>query len=83
MKSSKVLVLILFSCVLLFSCQKSPQISSVRGNFKVEFLFEQNGCKVYRFKDGLYYVYWSDCQGKTQYESSRKNAHKIESITDK
>lgn len=52
--------------LLLLGCVKEAQESVQNGNFTVEFLFEQNGCKMYRFKDGGRYIYWSDCQGKVQ-----------------
>lgn len=36
-------------------------------DYKVEYLFEQGGCKVYRFRDankyGQYYVYFTNCNG--------------------
>jgi starvation-inducible outer membrane lipoprotein len=72
--------------VLLVGCMKDPQEVKQNGNFQVELLFEQNGCKMYRFKDGGRYVYWSDCQGKVQSDystvsgKSRVN-HSEESIT--
>ncbi len=50
--------------VALSGCVEPAQESVQNGNFTVEYLFEQNGCKMYRFKDGGRYVYWSDCQGK-------------------
>lgn len=37
------------------------------GDFKIEFLFEKDGCKMYRFKDGGRYIYWSNCDGRTEY----------------
>jgi hypothetical protein len=36
-------------------------------DYTVEYLFEHEGCKVYRFKDhnsvGTYYVYFTNCNG--------------------
>lgn len=56
--------LILLSLVgILFSCQKEAQSVNKSGNYNVEFLFEVNGCKVYRFYDGRT-VYFSDCSGQ-------------------
>lgn len=53
-------IILLLFC---FSC-KNGSVSTVQnGDFKIEFLFEQDGCKLYRFKDGIRYVYWSDCRG--------------------
>ena len=68
------------------SCKEEAQSSVQNGNFQLEFLFEQNGCKMYRFKDGGRYVYWSDCQGKTQSDYSTNTGksnvtHHFESVT--
>lgn len=79
--------LLLVSIIILFiSCAKEPIETEQKGEFKVELLFEKNGCKVYRFVDAGRYVYWSDCSGKTEYHyttSSGKNntTHTAESIT--
>lgn len=32
--------------------------------YKVEYLFEHEGCKVYRFSDRGYYVYFTNCKGE-------------------
>lgn len=32
-------------------------------SYKVEYLFEHDGCKVYRFMDMGNYVYFTNCQG--------------------
>ncbi|OWP82789.1 hypothetical protein BWK59_14010 [Flavobacterium davisii] len=56
----------LLALLLLSSCKEEPLKTIQNGNFKVEYLFEQNGCKMYRFEDGGRYIYWSDCQGKIQ-----------------
>lgn len=67
----KYLLLIL---VLFVSCSRGePQQSTQQGDFKVELLFEMDGCKVYRFVDGLRVVYWSNCAGKIQYDHTTSN----------
>ena len=38
---------------------------------QIEFLFEKDGCKMYRFKDGGRYIYWSNCDGRTEYSYYR------------
>lgn len=53
------------------ACVSDPVTSVQNGNYKVEFLFEQNGCKMYRFQDGTRYIYWTDCQGKVSYDYNR------------
>jgi hypothetical protein len=32
-------------------------------SYKVEYLFEHDGCKVYRFMDNGHYVYFTNCRG--------------------
>lgn len=34
-------------------------------SYKVEYLFEHDGCKVYRFRDNSHYVYFTSCKGET------------------
>jgi len=77
---------VFLSAVLLTGCVKNAKESVQNENFTVEFLFEQNGCKMYRFKDGGRYVYWSDCQGKVQSDYSTQSGktrvtHHVEAIT--
>jgi len=57
--------------ILFISCAKYPIAIDQKGEFKVELLFEKNGCKVYRFLDAGRYVYWSDCSGKVQYNYTK------------
>lgn len=57
-----------------------------QGDFKVEFLFEHDGCKIYRFKDGSRYVYWVNSEGRIQsdkYRSTGKSGYteKLDSFT--
>lgn len=88
-KTSRNLAKMLLVAVLFFSvtsCKEEAQSSVQNGNFQLEFLFEQNGCKMYRFKDGGRYVYWSDCQGKTQSDYNTNTGkstvrHDFESVT--
>lgn len=79
---------LLLAAVLFTGCVQNAKESVQNGNFKVEFLFEQNGCKMYRFKDGGRYVYWSDCQGKVQSDYSTQSnktrvTHHVEAVTSK
>ena len=59
--------LFLIPLLFLFSCENKPQSSTQSGDFKVEFLFENEGCRVYRFDDGGTKIYFSDCKGKTEH----------------
>lgn len=80
--------IIILIAILFTGCVQDAKHSTQNGNFKVEFLFEQNGCKMYRFCDGGRYVYWSDCQGKTQSDFTTRSGkssttHSEETITTK
>jgi hypothetical protein len=33
--------------------------------YEVDYLFEHDGCKVYRFSDRGHYVYFTNCNGET------------------
>lgn len=76
-------------CLLFIGCSKGESIEShQKGDFKVEFLFEQDGCKMYRFQDGGRDIYWSNCNGKvnSDYETRSKSStrhHYVEAITTK
>ena len=52
------------------SCMKESQSKIKHGNFEVEFLFEHEGCKVYRFYDNDY-IYYTDCSGKVEWKASK------------
>ncbi len=41
----------------------SSNISENNRTYKVDYLFEHDGCKVYRFADNGYYVYYTNCNG--------------------
>lgn len=62
------LLLLLVSGVLLVSCTVQQPISAEPAqnnqDYKVEYLFEHEGCKVYRFWDRSYYVYFTNCKGE-------------------
>jgi len=79
-------------CIIIsfYSCKKTELKNSqeliTNGSFQLEFLFEQNGCKMYRFEDNGRFIYWTDCQGKIQSDYERNNGkhrkyYKEETIT--
>lgn len=77
---------VLISFISLSGCKGKSQESVQKGDFKVEFLFEVDGCKMYRFKDGTRYVYWVNQTGRVQSDVTRnsgKSSHTehMESIT--
>lgn len=75
---------IIFAAMLLVSCFGDPVSTSPTNNpeFKVELLFEHDGCKVYRFSDnGTRYfttcqgeVTWKEHHGKTYVDRSNPTA---------
>ena len=49
-------------------------------DYNVQFLFECNGVKVYRFRDGDN-VYFTDANGMTKYQyTTRAGTHRVQSI---
>jgi len=69
---------VILTTVFLLSCKNDAQETTKQGNFNVELLFEKDGCKVYRFMDGVRYIYWSNCNGGMQsdvYKSTGKSVY--------
>ncbi len=62
------------------SCKSEPISTVKKGEIEVEFLFENDGCKLYRFADGINRVYYSDCSGKASYDTGGKNSQHIETL---
>jgi len=69
--------LILF-CLLLSSCAREPISVSSSDNpeFKVSFLFEKDGIKVYRFYDAGRFIYYTDARGHTEWKEGDKTEYK-------
>jgi hypothetical protein len=64
--------MVLFATILLLTAcaARSPRVISItrptnNPDYRVEFLFEHDGCRVYRFLDNGYYVYFTTCTGET------------------
>jgi hypothetical protein len=60
--------LLILPLLAFIGCREDAQETIQNGNFQVEFLFEQDSCKMYRFKDGTRMIYWANCAGRTQYD---------------
>ncbi len=76
----KQILIICTLLLLLFSCKGKSIETHQKGDFEVEFLFEHDGCKVYRFQDNGRYIYWSNCSGKISYNeihSSGKTTYTV------
>jgi len=54
-------------CLALAACEGKPlaQAQTENAEFQVAFLFEHDGCRVYRFRDAGYRHYFTDCRGST------------------
>lgn len=76
-------ILVIIVIVIFSSCVEDAQETTRNGNFEVEFLFEQDGCKIYRFKDGTRYIYWANCAGKinSDYSTGGKNRTTVRNET--
>lgn len=81
---------LLFAIILMLSCGcvENAKQSVQKENFTIDFLFEINGCKMYRFKDGGDFIYWSDCEGRVEYDYRTQSGktiitHKVQSMTSK
>lgn len=56
------LFMLLQSCLLQQPLQRS--LSDNNQSYVVEYLFDHEGCKMYRFFDRGYYVYFSNCNSE-------------------
>lgn len=76
-----VLFLLLFFVTTFLSCGGVPLVSSEADNnetYSVQYLFEHEGCKVYRFKDKGEYIYFTNCQGSVTSATSDSTDVKIQ-----
>ncbi len=64
---TKLFLLTSFLGVILSSCAIQQPIEKTKPennrSYDVEYLFEHDGCKVYRFMDNGRYVYFTNCNG--------------------
>lgn len=61
-----------------FSSPVAYQVPDNNPTYSVDYLFEHDGCKVYRFYDRGNYVYFTNCQGDV---TSIKNDSTAERVT--
>lgn len=69
--------LIIATLLSLTGCTVQQPISKINPKsnpaYEIEFLFEYDGCKAYRFLDGSTWVYYTNCKGETiSYQDSTK-----------
>lgn len=74
----KKLFVLALGVMLLASCQGEAQSSTQEGDYRVEFLFEKDGVKVYRFYDGRTHYFTS--RGETMSTQSSGKTHYTETI---
>ncbi len=55
----------LTACKIVRSVPISEQVTQNNQTYTVDYLFEHDGCKVYRFADKGSYVYFTSCCGET------------------
>jgi len=60
---------LIFITIILLSCRTGIPISNTPSEnnktYYVQYLFQHDGCKVYRFYDEGHYVYFTNCSGQT------------------
>lgn len=73
MKNHIISALLAIATLICIGCNKEAVSTETKGEFKIEFLFEHEGCKVYRFNDGGHYIYYSDCRGQIHSEYTTRS----------
>ncbi len=58
----------------------STQKPKNNATYTVEYLFEHDGCKVYRFRDDGHYVYFTSCKGEAMTVKKDSSGAIIKSI---
>jgi len=63
----KKLLLVFAIMVAAVACYEDPVSTSIssNSNVAVSLLFEHDGCKVFRFRDGASSYYYTNCRGET------------------
>ncbi|MDH6313285.1 hypothetical protein M2137_002075 [Parabacteroides sp. PFB2-10] len=65
----------------LFSCYSSIPLSQGASDnnstYNVQYLFEHDGCKVYRFMDMGNYVYFTNCEGSVTAIQNDSTAQRV------
>lgn len=78
MKKKTIFLVVL--ALIITGCDKPAQETkqSSNTNIPVDFLFEHEGIRVYRFNDCGYNIYFTNKVGETQYDTGGKNSQKIQ-----
>jgi len=75
-----VLAITIVSSLFLTGCDAVIPLETVsKGNAEVEFLFEHEGVKIYRFRgDNNRYIYFTNTSGKVEWETGGKHSRKVQ-----
>lgn len=76
MKKLTILTSLLIAVVAIAGgCANDPieRTQTNNAQIPVDFLFEKDGCKVYRFNDAGRYIYYTSCKGNTTEKHTRSN----------
>lgn len=71
--------------LLMSACFSNRPIYNVKAQnnatYKVEYLFEHDGCKIYRFMDNGNYVYFTNCGGDVTSISNDSTATRVQNVS--
>ncbi len=77
-------VLLFSSTISLVSCFTSVPLKRGKSDnnetYRVQYLFEHDGCKVYRFYDMGNYVYFTNCQGNVTSITNDSTEHQVVNV---
>lgn len=79
-------VLVMAFSLILSSCRQAgtpTQTDGAKQDFDVQFLFEADGVKVYRFWDAGEYIYFTNANGKTSYVTGGKYSERKTSFNNR
>ena len=85
MKALLLSILLLIIAGVTISCDTkkipiSRQIPQNNETYRVDYLFEYEGCKVYRFYDNGNYVYFTNCAGSVTSISNDSSKVRVQNI---
>ena len=84
MKNSVIILLLGISLLLLASCTISRPLARTAADnnesYRVQYLFEHDGIKVYRFHDRGNYIYFTNCEGNTMAIKNDSTATYVQSV---
>lgn len=76
-------ILVLIGTMMTACYTGRPVAQQVPGNnatYNVDYLFEHEGCKVYRFYDRGNYVYFTNCTGEVTAINSDSTEHRVQTV---